>query len=231
MAGDSARLLIVAATSLEVAPIVQRLRPLGDCGLRTTRYAFKNLDVDLLIAGVGLVATASRCAAALARAPYDLALNLGVCGSFDRALAPVTVVHVISDRIADLGAEDGDAFLSVLELNLLDADEPPFSGGRLVNSAPPANPALSRLPAVDGISVNTSHGNERSIAAVAARLNPQVESMEGAAFMFACLTHGVPFAQVRAVSNFVERRNRAAWRLDDAIGALGGAALDILDAL
>ena len=32
--------------------------------------------------------------------------------------------------------------------------------------------------------------------------------MEGAAFMYACLIQGVPFAQVRAVSNIVERRNR-----------------------
>ena len=37
--------------------------------------------------------------------------------------------------------------------------------------------------------------------------------MEGAAFMYACLIAGVPFAQVRAVSNRVERRNRAAWDL------------------
>ena len=33
--------------------------------------------------------------------------------------------------------------------------------------------------------------------------------MEGAAFMYVCLMHQVPFAQIRAVSNVVERRNRA----------------------
>ena len=32
--------------------------------------------------------------------------------------------------------------------------------------------------------------------------------MEGAGFMYACLIHGLPFAQVRAVSNIVETRNR-----------------------
>jgi futalosine hydrolase len=55
--------------------------------------------------------------------------------------------------------------------------------------------------------------------------------MEGAAFMYACLISGVPFAQVRAVSNIVERRNRAAWRMDEAIRALGAAAVRILDTL
>jgi len=43
-----------------------------------------------------------------------------------------------------------------------------------------------------------------------------------------CLDAGVPFAQVRAVSNIVERRNRAAWRLDDAIASLAEAVERIL---
>jgi futalosine hydrolase len=53
--------------------------------------------------------------------------------------------------------------------------------------------------------------------------------MEGAAFMYACLIHGLVFAQVRAVSNIVERRNRQAWKIDTSIEALGQAARRILD--
>ena len=34
--------------------------------------------------------------------------------------------------------------------------------------------------------------------------------------MYACLIQGSPFAQVRAVSNFVERRNRGAWKIGEA---------------
>jgi futalosine hydrolase len=60
------------------------------------------------------------------------------------------------------------------------------------------------------------------------RFQPQVESMEGAAFMYACLIYGVPFAQVRAVSNIVERRNRRAWKMDEAVEGLCAAALEIL---
>ena len=57
-----------------------------------------------------MVATAAWCSRVLTLAPYDLALNLGVCGSFDPALEPGRVVHVVSDRIAELGAEDGEGF-------------------------------------------------------------------------------------------------------------------------
>ena len=216
------RILIVAATSIEIAPLVARLCDMSARGPRVTRYALAAHEVDVLITGVGMVATAVWCSHVLAISRYDVALNFGICGSFDQALKPGDVVHVVTDRIAELGAEDGEAFLSIEELNL--SGEPEFT-----NVAPPANAALARLPSVSGITVNTVHGNTRSIAAVTERFKPQVESMEGAAFMQACLIHDVAFAQVRAVSNAVARRNRDAWKLADAIGVLGTTALSILD--
>jgi futalosine hydrolase len=211
------RILIVSATAPETDPIVARLE------------AFSGHHIDRLVTGAGMVATAARCAQTLSNEPYDFALNLGVCGSFDPALAPGAVVHVATDRIAELGAEDGDAFLTVQQINLLGDHEFPFTDGRLVNADPPSNATLAGLPAVDGITVNTVHGNARSIAAVTARFAPQVESMEGAAFMYCCLIHGVVFAQVRAVSNVVETRNRAAWKMAEAIDALTRTALGILE--
>ena len=200
-------ILVVAATELEVP----RLAPHDRDGHR----------VDVLITGVGMVATAARCSQALARTQVDLALNFGVCGSFDRSIALGTVVHVTSDRIADLGVEDGDRFISLQELGFTQQDE-------LVNLAPPVNPILAALPRVRGITVNTAHGAERSIARVVSRFDPQVESMEGAAFAYACAINDVPYAQVRAVSNVVERRNREAWRLDLAIRNLHDCAVKIL---
>ena len=76
--------------------------------------------------------------------------------------------------------------------------------------------------------MNTVHGEDVSIESVRSRFAPDVESMEGAAFMYACLIAGVPFAQVRAVSNRVERRNRAAWDLAGAIENLGRVSLKLL---
>jgi len=98
-----------------------------------------------------------------------------------------------------------------------------------VNSTPPPLPPLATLPQVIGITVNTVHGSERTIAAVRARYAPGVESMVGAAFMYASLIAGVPFAQVRAISNAVERRNRGAWKIDAAIRALGDHAERLLE--
>lgn len=178
-----------------------------------------------------MVATAAWCAKVLAGGEFDLAVNAGVCGAFDRSLAPGTVVHVVSDRIAELGAEDAERFLTIHEMQLLGEDEFPFEGGMLLNAAPPVSRVLAGLPAVSGITVNTVHGHEPTIAAAVERFAPQVESMEGAAFMYACLIHGVPFAQIRAVSNIVERRNRAAWKLPDAIDGLRRTLTPLMEEL
>jgi futalosine hydrolase len=223
------RVLVVVATAAEVGPFVAGLTRVVEAGPRVTRYKAAAHDIDVLISGVGMVATASWCSRLLASERFDLALNLGICGSFRTAIVPGTVVHVVSDRLAELGAEDGDRFLTIQQMGLLRDDEFPFKGGRLINDSPPPIASLANLPSVDGITVSTVHGNEGSIAGVTERFRPDVESMEGAAFMYSCLIHGVPFAQVRAVSNIVERRNRSAWKLHEAIAALGAEGLRILE--
>jgi len=192
------------------------------------RYSGADHELDILVSGVGMVAAAAWTARELARERYELALNLGVCGSFNRALVPGMVVHVVSDCMAELGAEDGSAFLTIQQLRLLGENEFPFEQGRLVNAAPPPLRPLAGLRTAHGITVNTVHGSEPSIARVTERFNPDVETMEGAGFMYAALIHGVPFAQIRAVSNVVERRNRGAWQLDLAIRELGETAWRLL---
>jgi futalosine hydrolase len=192
-------------------------------------YRFGDHEVEVMTTGVGMVATAAWCSRAFAAEHYDLALNFGVCGSFDPSITPGAVVHVTADRIPELGAEDGDDFLTIHQLQLVGENEFPFEDGLLVNTTPPPLPPLAALRQVTGITVNTVHGSDRTIAAVRDRYRPDVESMEGAAFMYASLIAGVPFAQVRAVSNVVERRNRSAWKLDQAIRALGVDAVRLLE--
>ncbi len=215
------RILLVAATSMEIAPLLAGLRRGTAKRPRLDGYVHGEHDVDVLTTGVGMVATAAWCAHILAGSQYDLALNLGVCGSFDLELTPGRVVHVVSDRIAGFGAEDGEAFLPIERLGLADTSE-------CTNVAPPANAVIAGLPAVRAITVNIVHGHEASIADAIRRFNPQVETMEGAAFMYACSITGVAFAQIRAVSNVVERRNRSAWKMTEAIDSLGQTGLSIL---
>jgi futalosine hydrolase len=223
------RILVAAATAAEVAPLSAATGIDSTPSERPCRGRLAGHEIDLLLTGVGMVATAFWCGTALARASYDLALNLGLCGAFDRRLALGSVVHVVSDRFSELGAEDGDAFLTLDDLGLTAPNDHPFRDGAIINHSPPAIAPLQRLSTASGITVNTVHGRDASITDAARRFAPQVESMEGAAFMYACAIAAVPYAQVRAVSNLVERRNRAAWQIGPAVAALSAAALEILE--
>jgi futalosine hydrolase len=222
-------MLIVAATTAEIDPLLAALTQRANAEDRLRSCTRANHDIDVLTTGVGMVATAAWSSRVLAMREYDVALNLGVCGSFDTAIAAGVVVHVVSEELPEMGAEADDAFLTLHDLKLLARDEFPFRDGRLMNAEPPPMATLQQLPRVHGITVNTVHGRESSIAEVRQRCEPQVETMEGAAFMYACLIRGTPFAEIRAVSNVVEKRNRVAWKLGEAIENLNSAALRMID--
>lgn len=204
------RVLVVVATEPELTAV--KTGPVGPH------------EVEVLITGVGMVATAARTARVLAERRVDLAFNFGVCGTLDRSIPLGEVVHVVEDQLSELGAQDGDAFLPIEHMGLP-------AQWKFTNTAAPVNQALNALRRVRGVTVNTVHGQTDAIARVIQRLGPDVETMEGAAFAFACEQAGVPYAQVRAVSNMVERRNRSAWRLDLAIANLHAAMKRILDSL
>jgi futalosine hydrolase len=61
------------------------------------------------------------------------------------------------------------------------------------------------------------------------RFGALCESMEGAAAAHVCALHGVPFLEVRGVSNLVENRDRATWRVAEAANAAQTAVLKLLE--
>ena len=90
---------------------------------------------------------------------------------------------------------------------------------------------LPALKQVRGITVNTVHGNRQSIGAITERLRPQVESMEGAAFFYACNDARLPSLQLRAISNTVEERNTANWNIPVAVENLNKHLVGLLESI
>jgi len=58
-----------------------------------------------------------------------------------------------------------------------------------------------------------------------------VESMEGAALHFICREANIPFIQIRAISNYVGERNKAHWKMKEAIEALNEVLVKYVDRL
>ncbi|MCQ9134509.1 futalosine hydrolase [Streptomyces sp. IBSBF 2807] len=175
---------------------------------------------DLLSAGVGpaLAAasvSAALTAAALRGAPYGLVVSAGIAGGFAPD-APVGSL-VVADEItaADLGAETADGFLPVTELGFGAVTHlPPAALVREAAAAAGARPGVV-------LTVSTVTGTAARAAALRAR-HPRAlaEAMEGFGVAEAAAAHGTPVLEIRAVSNPVGPRDRAAWRIGEALGAL-----------
>ena len=219
-------LLIVAATPFEIAPLITFLNETFES---EKNFSWKKAEVelDVLITGVGMPLTAYYLAKKLSQKEYHLLINAGIAGSFDQEFPLGKVVQVESERFADLGVEEADgSFTDVHDLQLIDSNIPPFKNGVLVN---PTTEAFNFLPKVHAISVNKVHGSIHSIEKIRAKYPAvQTESMEGAAFFYVSLMEQKNFLQIRSISNYVEARNRDNWNIPLAIENLNNVLKEMI---
>jgi len=207
------RILIVAATFFEVESLKLKVE--------SEALNLQPLTSDFLITGAGMVATAFAMGKHLATHQYDLAINLGIAGSFSKDIALGDVVEIVEDTFAELGAEDDEDFITIDKLGF---------GESSFRSTYPL-PEYFNLRKANAITVNTVHGNEASIRKISNRINAEIESMEGAAFFYACREADLPCMQIRAVSNYVEKRDRDSWQIGLAIKNLDKFAAEFLKEL
>ena len=204
------KILITAATKEEISLLN---------GIKS-----KNHELDFLISGVGMVATAYSLTGQLKNNHYDLAINCGIAGSFDRSIQIGEVVTVKEDIFSELGAENGNDFLSLDQIGLQGKNS--FKNTFLLNAV-----SMSLLREVRSITVNTIHGNDPTINTVINRFQPQIETMEGASFFFVCENENIPSLQLRSISNYIEKRNRESWNIPLAIKNLNKTLIKIISSL
>ncbi|MGV9690730.1 futalosine hydrolase [Streptomyces sp. NPDC003444] len=206
--------------------------------------------VDVLVGGVGPASVAAATGTALAYAsltsgerggkrgaehdaehgadrgerphdpPYDLVVSAGIAGGFQPA-APLGSLVVSSAIVAaDLGAETPDGYLAVEELGF-GRSVHPVSGaltGRIAAALTAGGVPCAVAPV---LTVSTVTGSARRAAELAERHpGAAAEAMEGFGVAEAAAAYGVPVVELRAVSNAVGPRDRAAWRIGDALDAL-----------
>ncbi|WP_121747653.1 futalosine hydrolase [Streptomyces sp. E2N166] len=218
------RVLVATAVPVE-RDAVARAFPEPGAGVSSPGVALHRLPggFDLLAAGVGPALAAASTAAALTAAaldsaPYGLVVSAGIGGGFPPD-APVGSL-VVADEItaADLGAETADGFLPVTDLGFgTVTHRPPAGLVAAVAAATGARPGTvltgSTVTGTAERAALLRHRHPRALA----------EAMEGFGVAEASAAHGVPVLELRAVSNPVGPRDRAAWRVGDALTALTDA--------
>jgi futalosine hydrolase len=210
----------VTASSVSASPV--------PAGVDLLRAATAAGTVDLLVGGVGVAAAAATTSAALAGGTYNLVVSAGIAGGFVPVALGATVVATAVVQ-ADLGAEDGAAFLPLSALGLgqerrdLDPAVVRLLLERLRSASDVVTGAVLTVSTVTGSTATAAARLDRCPDAVA-------EAMEGAGVLAAALRHGVAFAEIRTISNAVGPRDRASWRIQPALSALGPAVAAIASA-
>ena len=211
------QILICAATSLEI-----------DSTIRSLALSGKH-SVEVLIAGVGLPSTIYHLTRSLQKKTPDLIIQAGIAGALDQSLNLGEVVFVQSDFFGDLGVMVGQGFRDLFDLSFVGADEFPWKSKRL---PAPVIAALRELSYkwLDSVTVNeitTSSARLQHYRSLEAGL----ESMEGAGLHFVGLQEGLPFLQIRSISNYAGVRDKSQWTIQAAITNLNNALSTVLEKL
>lgn len=206
-AGQS-RILVIAAVEAERQAILRGLN--GD----------SRFDVKASGAGVGLAGAAA--GAALASGSYRLAVSAGIGGGFP-GQAPVGSL-VIADEIiaADLGAETPEGFQTAQELGF-GSNRVPVRMELAVKLQSALAERYPRRQILTGpvLTVSTATGTSATAEAWQRRYpSAAAEAMEGFGVACAAGLFGLPCMEVRGISNAVGPRDRAAWRIGEALQAL-----------
>ena len=244
--------VLLVATEVEAAPmrdglsVRDRLRVAGkDWTWGTVETVRRPVSVALLVTGCDKANAAHVLTCLLQAHRPRLVLQSGVGGGFARAGVGIgDVVVATSEAYGDTGSSTPEGWMGMDRLGLpLVEDgartcfnEFPLDPGLvaavvevLVEGAgspdPPAATEASRVVPGPFLTLSRVTGTDGEAAELEHRWHPVAESMEGAAAAQVCALYGVPFLEVRGVSNLVGDRDREAWDLPGAAARAAAAVL------
>ncbi|MDB5226078.1 MAG: futalosine hydrolase [Bacteroidota bacterium] len=224
---EKLKITVVAATRLELAPLFKKLEP------KTNEFQglfIVDENLHVLITGMGMLNTAAHLAIYASKYDRDLYINAGVCGAFNTDLKIGQVVKIVSETYGDFGVENDEQFEDFFDMGFLDKKEDAFQYGLC---KPISHPSFNKINLAEAtsITVNKVHGNEKTIKIIREKYNADTENMEGLAFYYVLKLLNKPGVEIRAVSNYVEKRNKDNWDIKTAVENLNTEIFRILSVL
>ncbi len=241
---------LICAVEFEYDEILERLsrrRRLEYGGLVFFRGMLNGRRVVLAASGVGKTNAAHATTLLMERFRPGLVVNFGIGGAYPGSGAGVCDVALAEVEIyGDEGAETRDGFVEMRDLGLPLLHARPAAGldnGRrrraLFNRIPlqpvPVRKAYRLLKRLSMeprkgpfVTVSAVSGTPARAVELQARYGAVCESMEGASVAHVCVLHGVPFVEIRGISNMAGERDRRLWRLDEAASAAQRAVIGML---
>jgi futalosine hydrolase len=232
-------LLFVTATEREMRSTLApfgALPPLRQGAAESWRVAGR--EAALLVAGVGLVNAALALGRALALPGLEGAVNFGVAGAFDTDALPLGTTALVEREIwpeYGLARERGaGADARALRFPLWGERDAENAVWDRLDLAPDHAATAMRLrpdaawKRAASLSVSSVTTSPQRAASLRREYGADLENMEGFALAYGCFQAGLPFLEVRTVSNRVGSRAAADWNLNGALERLGKAAAGLL---
>lgn len=232
-------ILLAAATTMELAAALEWSGlPLPSDEGRIECLELPGHDSVLALAtGIGPINAALGLGLALGSHELHGVINLGVAGSFDLERLPLCSVAVASSEAWPEFGLHGQAGLDPRGLGLAQARTPDGPVYEHMDLVPEAHARTMGLRLADGwvrihgltvAGVSGCPDRAQELRARHASHAPAMESMEGFALALGCLRAGLPFLEIRTISNAVGLRPPTGWDLPGALRALGHAAQTLL---
>lgn len=218
------KILIVSATTSEISPTLDWLQAQWEVR-DPYNFSLNNCHVEILITKVGPTLAAFSMGQKANMARPDLVIHAGIAGSIRPDLKIGELVEVRSDRFGFWGAQEKDSNpLSVFDLLLVEPNEYPFKEGILYNN----NIPQVDLPQVSSVTVTETTGTKERKDLLLKYYPADIETMETASILYACLIASWPCLSIRAISNYVGVRNKSEWDIPLAISNLNTYLINYL---
>jgi futalosine hydrolase len=234
-------IIVTASTVMELSQLVDGLSaaPLDGVGhLRAFRGSLGGREVLLAVTGIGKVNAACATTALLERFTPSLLINTGCGGAFaGSGLMPGDLAVASGETLPDEGVETPQGWRG---LDLIGIPVFEGRGERIFNTVPLCGElAAGALECArqHGFAcqlgpfhtVSTCSGTAARGGELLRRYPGICENMEGGAVAQVALIYGVPFLEVRGISNHVEDRDLARWELKRAVSEVQRFLLSYLE--
>lgn len=219
--------LLAVAAPLEADAV---LHALPGPGTRPDDWQPRDIGggLHLLVTGVGKANAAAACALALRSGDFGAVLSLGICGAL-----PARSALSIGDSIAATRSVYADEGMLLPDGSFVGCAGMGFPLGPFDDRGIRPNPGLlERLAPLVTVAapiatVSTCSATDALAHAVAGRTGALAEAMEGAAVGQVASRLGVPFLELRVVSNTTGDRDAQVWSIGPALGRVGELAAGI----
>lgn len=187
----------------------------------------KSNNIWVLVSGVGMVQTAIRLTKLLTNSQFDMAIQVGLAGSFDNNLEIGELVYVCKDNFAEIGvlAKGGSIKSFSFPYRLDNIDQTLYH-----HSICPFNKCgleKNFSKHVIGVTVNSCTAIDSRARFFIKKFNAQVETMEGAAFYCVCNEFSIPSMQIRSISNYINSKNKL-WEIEKSLKNIEQFVYDLL---